>query len=55
MWGVTAENLIAYTKAALAKFVRLVPDVDAIQFRMHDESGLKNERAGGVLARASSR
>jgi hypothetical protein len=42
VWGVTAENLVPYTKAALAKFVKLVPGLDAIQFRMHDESGLKN-------------
>ena len=42
VWGVTAENLIPYTKAALARLVALVPAVDAIQFRMHDESGLKN-------------
>lgn len=41
--GVTARNLTPYTKAALAQFVRLVPEVDAIQFRMHDESGLKAE------------
>ena len=42
VWGVTAENLAPYTKAALAKFVKLVPALDAIQFRMHEESGLKN-------------
>ena len=42
VWGVTAENLVPYTKAALARFVKLVPGLDAIQFRMHDESGLKN-------------
>ncbi len=42
VWGVTGENLVPYTKAALASFVKLVPEVDAIQFRMHDESGLKN-------------
>ena len=41
VWGVTEKNLTAYTTAALAKFLRLVPEVDAIQFRMHDESGLK--------------
>jgi hypothetical protein len=41
VWGVTEENLTAYTTRALAKFLRLVPDLDAIQFRMHDESGLK--------------
>ncbi len=41
VWGVTTDNLLSYTTAALTKFVRLVPEVDAIQFRMHDESGLK--------------
>jgi hypothetical protein len=41
VWGVTEKNLTAYTTTALAKFLRLVPEVDAIQFRMHDESGLK--------------
>ena len=43
VFGVTAENLSAYTKAALRRFVEVFPDVDAIQFRMHDESGLKHE------------
>ena len=43
VWGVTGDNLIAYTKKALAKFVELVPNLDAIQFRMHNESGIKNE------------
>jgi hypothetical protein len=42
VWGVTAENLVPYTKAALARLVKEVPALDAIQFRMHDESGLKN-------------
>ena len=37
----TAENLIPYTKAALTKFLQVVPNIDGIQFRMHDESGLK--------------
>jgi hypothetical protein len=41
VWGVTAENLVTYTKSALAKFVKEVPALDGIQFRMHDESGLK--------------
>ncbi len=41
VWGVTAKNLVPYTKAALARFLRLVPAIDAIQFRMHGESGLK--------------
>jgi len=43
VWGVTTENLTPYTKAALAKLIKLVPNPDAIQFRMHDESGLKKE------------
>jgi hypothetical protein len=42
VWGVTADNLIAYNKTALAKFIKLVPDLDGIQFRMHNESGLKH-------------
>ncbi len=41
VWGLTADNLTAYTKTALAKFVKQVPGLDAIQFRMHNESGLK--------------
>lgn len=43
VWGVTADNLSAYTKAALTKFVNVFPQIDAIQFRMHNESGLKND------------
>ena len=42
VFGVTAENLSAYTKAALHRFIEVFPEVDAIQFRMHDESGLKH-------------
>jgi len=43
VWGVTADNLAAYTKAALRRFLEVFPEIDAIQFRMHDESGLKHE------------
>jgi hypothetical protein len=42
VWGVNADNLISYNKTALAKFVKLIPDLDGIQFRMHNESGLKH-------------
>jgi hypothetical protein len=42
--GVSAENLMVYSHAAFAKFLRQVPRFDAIQFRMHDESGLKPGR-----------
>ena len=46
VWGVTQDNLMAYTKAALAKFLKEFPGVDGVQFRMHDESGLReNEQA----------
>ena len=40
VYGVTAENLAPYTKAALRKFLTVFPNIDGIQFRMHWESGL---------------
>jgi hypothetical protein len=49
VWGVTTDNLTAYTKTALAGFIRLIP-ADAIQFRMHDESGLKKEEQDSFWA-----
>jgi hypothetical protein len=47
VWGVTAENLAGYTKAALRRFLTIFPEVDAIQFRMHDESGLRRDEMAG--------
>jgi hypothetical protein len=47
VWGVTSDNLTAYTRLALTKLLKLVPDLDAIQFRMHGESGLKRTEMGG--------
>jgi hypothetical protein len=47
VWGVTGDNLAAYSKAALKKFLAVFPDIDGIQFRMHDESGLKPEEMNG--------
>ncbi len=41
--GLTPEALMTYSRAALMKFVKTFPDVDALQFRMHGESGLKKE------------
>jgi hypothetical protein len=41
--GLTQSNLMAYSQAALSKFVETFPDVDVLQFRMHTESGLKTE------------
>jgi hypothetical protein len=37
----TEKNLMAYSRAALAKLLKEVPALDALQFRMHDESGLR--------------
>jgi len=41
--GVTTENLVDYNKAALSKFIHVFPNIDAIQFRVHWESGLTRE------------
>lgn len=41
VWGLNQTNLLAYSAPAFAKFLKSVPGVDGIQFRMHDESGLK--------------
>ncbi|RLD91803.1 MAG: hypothetical protein DRJ29_13565 [Bacteroidetes bacterium] len=43
VWGVTTENLVDYNKAALMKFMQEFPKIDAIQFRVHWESGLSRE------------
>lgn len=40
VWGLTDDNLISYTKAAFTKFLKLVPELDAIQFRVHIESSV---------------
>jgi len=44
--GVTRDNLMDYSIAALIKLLELVPNLNAIQFRMHGESGLKKEEMG---------
>ncbi len=54
VWGVTADNLGGYTNAALRRFLTVFPDVDAIQFRMHDESG-SSARRWSVSGMKSSR
>jgi hypothetical protein len=41
VWGLNEKNLTAYIGAALEKFFREVPGVEALQFRMHGESGLR--------------
>ena len=47
VWGVTDENLIAYNTAAFAKFLKTFPGIDGLQFRMHNESGLKKDEQDG--------
>ena len=39
--GVTGENLSAYTLASLKELLARVPAFDGLQFRVHEESGLK--------------
>jgi hypothetical protein len=57
--GVTADNLAAYTKAALRRFTEVFPEIDGVEFRMHSESGLKPEEMPafwhevfGIIAKA---
>jgi hypothetical protein len=45
--GVTTENLNAYTLASLKELLARVPGLDGIQFRVHEESGLKREEMDG--------
>jgi hypothetical protein len=45
--GVTTENLNAYTLASLKELLARVPAVDALQFRVHEESGLKRSEMEG--------
>ena len=45
--GVTSENLSAYTLAALKELLVRVPVLDALQFRVHEESGLKRSEMEG--------
>jgi hypothetical protein len=47
VWGVTTDNLVSYNKAALRKFLAVFPEIDALQFRIHWESGLTREETPG--------
>jgi len=44
--GVTSENLIPYNQAALKEFLQRFPTINGIQFRLHDESGLRAAEQG---------
>jgi len=46
VWGVNATNLIPYTQASLKIFFKKFPGIDGVQFRMHDESGVKPAEQG---------
>lgn len=41
--GVTTENLVAYNKAAMTKFLKVFPEIDGVQLRLHWESGVTRE------------
>jgi hypothetical protein len=41
VFGLDEKSLEPYTKAALQRFLETFPGLDALQFRMHNESGLK--------------
>ncbi|MEO8184313.1 MAG: hypothetical protein ABI895_36310, partial [Deltaproteobacteria bacterium] len=45
--GVTTENLSAYTLASLRQLLARVPALDALHFRVHEESGLAREEMDG--------
>jgi len=47
VWGVTTENLAAYNKTAIRRFLEVFPEIDGLQFRMHGESGLKGDEMKG--------
>lgn len=46
VWGVTTENVTAYTIAALDRFYTLFPEIKQTQFRVHNESGLRDSEIG---------
>jgi len=47
VWGLDAKNLAPYTVAALKKFYEVFPEINETQFRMHNESGLRNSEIEG--------
>jgi hypothetical protein len=43
VWGLNSQNLATYTVAALNKFHDVFPELTEVQFRMHEESGLRKD------------
>lgn len=41
VWGLDESNLAAFTTAGLARFYQTFPEIAETQFRMHEESGLR--------------
>ena len=44
--GVTSGNVGAYNRAAIGRLLELFPEIDGLQLRMHNESGLRPEEMG---------
>ena len=42
--GVTIANLAPYTRAALAKFLKVVPGLDGVMLFINNETGLKDSQ-----------
>jgi hypothetical protein len=42
--GVTLANCAAYTRAALARFLQVAPDLDGVLFFLNNETGLKDSQ-----------
>ena len=49
--GLSKENLYPYTVAALERLLENLPGLDAVQFRMHGESGLRREEMAAFWER----
>jgi hypothetical protein len=49
--GLSKDNLMDYSVAALTQLLRSVPNVDTLQFRMHGESGLTDTEMDKFWAR----
>ena len=47
VWGVTQDNFMVYTKAALTKFLKVIPELDGVLLFINNETGLTvNELQG---------
>lgn len=44
--GVTGENVAEYNRGAIERFLAVFPEIDGLQLRMHNESGLAPDEMG---------